>query len=348
MDKLSSRPVIILLVVASSFVIMFGIRGAASILSPIILAAVITITVLPIPIRLKKRGMPGWLSLLLSIGLVALILGAVIVTVFFSIRTLSTELPQYLDSASQQYSEDISSLTGTETSTESSGLPIELGVIAQSILTMFVDVLVQMGFSLFIFFFMISAAVSLPGPARLGLDPDSPLLGRVVALTEDVRKYISVLTLINILVGLGDTIFLLIMGVDYALLWGLLAWFMGYIPSIGFMIALIPPVLMAYAQYDLQTALIVLVGYILINGGVENFVKPKRMGDSLNILPLVVFLGLFVWGFMLGGFGAILAVPLTMLLLIILENIEGTRPLAMLMRYTGKDKEAPPTDDSQL
>jgi AI-2 transport protein TqsA len=170
----------------------------------------------------------------------------------------------------------------------------------------------------------------------------------VVALTEDVRKYISVLTLINILVGLGDTIFLLIMGVDYALLWGLLAWFMGYIPSIGFMIALIPPVLMAYAQYDLQTALIVLVGYILINGGVENFVKPKRMGDSLNILPLVVFLGLFVWGFMLGGFGAILAVPLTMLLLIILENIEGTRPLAMLMRYTGKDKEAPPTDDSQL
>jgi predicted PurR-regulated permease PerM len=135
-----------------------------------------------------------------------------------------------------------------------------------------------MGFSLFIFFFMISAAVSLPGPARLDLDPDSPLLGRVTALTEDVRKYISVLTLINILVGLGDTIFLLVMGVDYALLWGLLAWFMGYIPSIGFLIALIPPVLMAYAQYGLETALIVLIGYILINGGVENFVKPKRMG----------------------------------------------------------------------
>ena len=171
---------------------------------------------------------------------------------------------------------------------------------------------------------------------------------RVTALTEDVRRYISVLTLINVMVGLGDTIFLVIMGVDFAVLWGLLAVFMGYIPSIGFMIALIPPVLMAYAQYDLQTALIVLIGYILINGGVENFVKPKRMGDRLNIAPLVVFIGLFVWGFLLGGFGAILAVPLTMLVLIIIENIEGTRPLAVLMRHTGKGKEEPPTNGSEL
>ena len=99
------------------------------------------------------------------------------------------------------------------------------------------------------------------------------------------------------------------MGVDYAVLWGLLAWFMGYIPSIGFMIALIPPVLMAYAQYGLQTALIVLVGYILINGGVQNFFQPKVMGQSLKISPVVVFVGLFIWGYLLGGIGAILAVP---------------------------------------
>ena len=347
MNKLTGHPVIYLVVVAALFVIMFGIRGAASIISPILLAAVITITVLPVPARLAKRGVPGWLSLLVSIGLVALALGLVIVTAYFSITKLSTELPEYLDSGSQQYSEDFSMLTGSETSKESSAVGIDLGEIAQSILAIFFDALVQMGVSLFIFFFMITTAVSLPGPSRFGLDPKSPVIRKVTVYTADVRKYVSVLTLINLLVGLGDTIFLLFMGVDYALLWGLLAWFMGYIPSIGFMIALVPPVLMAYAQYGLETALIVLVGYILINGSVENFIKPKRMGDSLKISPLIIFIGLFVWGFMLGGFGAILAVPLTMLLLIILEHFKGTRPLSVLMRYTGEKKEELEVDDNQ-
>ena len=201
-----------------------------------------------------------------------------------------------------------------------------------------IDMLVQFGWALAIFFFMISAALALPAPSRLGLDPNNPTMGRVTHLTEDVRKYMTVLTGINFLVGLGDTVFLMFMGVDYAVLWGLLAWFMGYIPSIGFIIALIPPVLMAYAQYGLQTALIVLVGYILINGGVQNFIQPKMMGKSLKISPVVVFVGLFIWGFLLGGIGALLAVPMTLLVLIMMENFEGTRSLAILMRYTGEEK----------
>ena len=113
---------------------------------------------------------------------------------------------------------------------------------------------------------------------------------------------------------------------------------MGYIPSIGFMIALIPPVLLAYAQYGLQKALVVLIGYIVINGGVQNFYQPKVMGQKLKISPVVVFVGLFIWGYLLGGIGAILAVPLTLLVLIIMENFEGTNTLAILMRYTGEAK----------
>jgi AI-2 transport protein TqsA len=140
-------------------------------------------------------------------------------------------------------------------------------------------------------------------------------------------------------VGLGDFVFLMFLGVDYALLWGLLAWFMGYIPSIGFIIALIPPVLMAYAQYGLDTAIIVLVGYVLINGGVQNFIQPKMMGQGLRINPLVVFVGLFVWGFLLGGIGAILATPLTVLVLTLMENFDATRFVAVLLRYTGKGEE---------
>jgi predicted PurR-regulated permease PerM len=213
-----------------------------------------------------------------------------------------------------------------------------IGPLAQGAITAVLNVLATFGLALVIFFFMISAALALPTPSRMGLDPGSSVIGRISELTEDVRKYITVLTGINFLVGLGDTIFLMIMGVPYAVLWGLLAWFMGYIPSIGFMIALIPPVLMAYAIYGLQSAVIVAVGFILINGGIQNFIQPKIMGQKLSVSPLVVFIGLFIWGYLLGGVGAILAVPMTMLVIIIMENFEGTRPIAILMRYTGEDK----------
>jgi AI-2 transport protein TqsA len=260
----------------------------------------------------------------------------VIATVFFSVAKLSAELPIYVDEGTTQASEDLSS-TGT-TTIQIEEVSTSISPLLQSFLTSVLNILVTFGLALVIFFFMISAALALPTPSRMGLDPGSSIIKRVAELTEDVRKYMTVLTGINFLVGLGDTIFLLLLGVDYALLWGLLAWFMGYIPSIGFIIALIPPVLMAYAEFGLQTALIVAVGFIVINGGIQNFVQPKIMGDKLKISPLVVFVGLFIWGYLLGGIGAILAVPMTLLVLIIMENFEGTRPIAILMRYTGDEK----------
>ncbi len=340
MDNLSSRLVVYLVGFASIFIILFGIREAAIILNPILLAMVITITVLPVPGRLTDRGLPGWLALVITIGIVVLALGLIIVTVFFSITKLSTELPVYYSSGVQAASEDFGLTTGQQTNLQPVLEINTWGPIAESLLADIISLLVQFGLALVIFFFMISAAISLPAPSRLGLDPNAPTIRRVTGLTEDVRKYISVLTGVNFLVGFGNTIFLLILGVDYAVLWGLLAWFMGYIPSIGFIIALIPPVLMAYAQYGLQTALIVLIGYVLINGGVQNFIQPKIMGQRLQISPVIVFVSLFVWGFLLGGIGAILAVPLTLLVLISLENFEGTRPLALLMRYTGEEQSA--------
>lgn len=335
-NNMQGRLVNYLVGMAAIFVILFGIRGSAYIINPILLAAVITITVLPIPSRLTKRGMPGWMALVVSILMVVLILGLVIATVFFSITQLSATLPAYLANASQQASADLSSDTTSTANAQIQQITVAMGPILQGMLSSILDLLVQFGLALVIFFFMISAAMALPTPSRLGLDPNMPVISRVAVLTEDVRKYMTVLTGVNFLVGLGNTVFLLVLGVDYALLWGMLAWFMGYIPSVGFIIALIPPVLMAYAQYGLSTALIVLVGYILINGGVQNFYQPKVMGERLKISPVVVFVSLFIWGYLLGGIGAILAVPLTLLVLITMEYFEGSRPLAILMRYTGR------------
>jgi predicted PurR-regulated permease PerM len=106
-------------------------------------------------------------------------------------------------------------------------------------------------------------------------------------------------------------------------------------------------VLLAYAEFGIPTALLVFVAYVVINGGVQNFVQPKLMGTRLRISPVVVFVSLLVWGTLLGGIGAILAVPMTLLVLIIMENFEGTRTVAILMRYTGEEKKEERTAAAQ-
>ena len=179
MNNVSSHLVIYLVGGAAIFVILFGIRGSASIINPILLAAVITITVLPVPSRLTKRGMPGWLALVLSILMVVLLLGLVIATVFFSVTKLSTELPTYMASASQQASADLSATADSETSTQIEQVTISIGPVVQGLLASVINLLVQFGLALVIFFFMISAALALPAPSRLGLDPDQPVIGRV-------------------------------------------------------------------------------------------------------------------------------------------------------------------------
>jgi predicted PurR-regulated permease PerM len=208
MNNLPNRLVVYLVAVASVFVILFGIRSSASIINPILLAFVITITVLPVPSRLTKRGLPGWLALVLSILMVVLILGLVIGTVFFSITKLSTELPTYTANLSQQLSPASSSGESSETDTAPEVVALSIGPVAQGLISVVLNLLVQFGLALVIFFFMLSAALSLPTPARLGLDPENLAIGRVSSLTEDVRRYMTVLTGVNFLVGLGDTIFL--------------------------------------------------------------------------------------------------------------------------------------------
>jgi predicted PurR-regulated permease PerM len=194
--------------------------------------------------------------------------------------------------------------------------------------------------TLLIFVFMLSAAIALPRAARGdGLGPDHPVFKRVSELTRDVRQYVTITTGINLLVGVGDTIFLWIMGVDFALLWGLLAWLLGYIPSVGFWLAAIPPVILAWATNGVTSAIIVFIGFVLINGAAENLVKPKVMGEGLSISPVLVLVSVIVWGWLLGGIGAIIAVPLTLLILSVLDSYEGASWFMVLLRPAPEAKE---------
>jgi predicted PurR-regulated permease PerM len=345
MNERVSGPVFLVITVACLFIIIFGIRGTSPILNPILLAVVITIAVLPLPQKLVERGMPGWLALALTILAVVGGLLLVLVLIIVGMHRLSVQLPTYSENIAERTAEmsawfqnnvpESVSTTATPSSQQVNTIALSMGaVVASSV--------VQLFMTLLIFIFMIITAISLPPASRDGLKTAVPILHRVTGFTGDVRKYVNVTTVINLLVGLGDTILLLILGVDFAVLWGILSWILGYIPTVGFWLALIPPTILAWAEFGVPTALIVFVGYVLINGSVQNFVQPKMMGDSLRISPVVIFLSLFVWGWLLGGIGAILAVPLTLLILAVLESLEGTRGLTVLMRLGTK-----PADEAQ-
>ncbi|MCL4264978.1 MAG: AI-2E family transporter [Anaerolineae bacterium] len=334
------RPMNLLLAGACLFIIMFGIKATAVIINPILLAVIITIAVLPMPNRLRQRGMSGRLALLLTILAVVGVMLTVILLFVGGLHRLSVKIPTYADDIAARSAEFAAWFEETTTTSA----PVDSQQVS-SVMTAVIGaiggIVVQVFMTLLIFIFMISAAITGRPQKEVVLATAEPVVNRVNDFTRDVRQYLTVTTVINMLVGLGDAIFLLIMGVDFAILWGVLAWLLGYIPTIGFWLALIPPTILAWAEHGVTTALIVFAGFVLINGSVQNFIQPKMMGDNLHISPVIVFLSLFIWGWLLGGIGAILAVPLTLLILALLESFEGTRGMVMLVRpSTGSASEA--------
>jgi AI-2 transport protein TqsA len=332
----------LLLGLASVFIIIWGIQNSAFIINPILLATVITITVLPLPAKFAKRGLPGWLSLLLTILVVVGTLLIVILLVVFSVSKVSADIST--SSTPDASSETASTSDPSQSTSEMITNEIDQIMQSQQWSQITTKILAWAGQAVFltfmvllIFIFMLAAAISLPSASRMGLSADSPVIARISQVTNDVRRYMLLMTGINLLVGIGDMIFLWIMGIPYALLWGILAWVLGYIPSIGFWLALVPPVFIAYSQYGAQTALIVFLGYVLINGSVQNIIQPKIFGQGLRISPVIVFISLFVWGWLLGGVGAILAVPITLMILSLLESFDVTRWLVVLIRATPEE-----------
>jgi predicted PurR-regulated permease PerM len=236
-----SKPFIYLLVgLASVFIIIAGIQDLAFILNPILLSIVITIALIPVPGWFARRGVPGWLSLVLTFVLVLGFIGIVLVLVFFGLARLAEVLPsiQAGVTAEGELLDDVvpSALFGYRlieirdaataflTSEQLTGL-------ATRFLSVLFTTVSQAFLVMLIFAFMLSAALSLPSSSRLGLQTDHPLVKQAAALTEDVRRYITLTTSLNLLAGILNTILLLAMGIGPAVLWGLLSWFMGYIPA---------------------------------------------------------------------------------------------------------------------
>lgn len=336
-----TRFVYLLVALASIVIIVFGIQSSAYIVNSILLAAVITIGVLPLPRGLIRRGMRPSAAFILSLVLVVVVLVAIVALAVSSISRVSSELESAESDQSTmlELESDIGPLRDLLPRIQNLISEEDLNKVLEIVVRFAGQFVAQFAAVALIFIFMLSAVIVTPISDQMGEATDSATAERISEVTHDVQQYISITTLVNFLVGLSNAVLLLILGVPFAILWGILSWILGYIPVVGFWLALIPPTLLAWVIQGLPTAVIVFLGFVIINGSVENLVKPRIMGKGLNMTPLVIFISIFFWGWVLGGLGAILAIPLTLIILSVLDSFEVTRWIVVLVRPSTSSEE---------
>ena len=338
MNAETSTPSLVVSVVifAGISIVLLTMRTASDILSPILLALVLAITASPLVSWFMKRGAPAWLALILTIILIIALILRIVWLVGLSVQDFGEKLPAY-----EQRIEEIEGTLGsrlTNLGVDVDNLAADplikpdalLGFIA-GFAGDIVSSLSNWGLILLTSVFFMLEATIMPRKVRSVAEESDPDVQRSLRFNQHIRQYMTINAAVGLLAAVFNVILLAIMGIDFALLWGVLSFFMSFIPNIGFLISVIPPAFMALIQYGVTEMLIVIVAYVLINFLVDNVIKPRFIQEGLNISATVTFLSLILWGWVLGPIGAILAVPMAMIVQAILESREETRYLAYLM-----------------
>lgn len=150
-------------------------------------------------------------------------------------------------------------------------------------------------------------------------------------INVQVQKYLVIKTFISIFTGLSVYLILTLLNIKFAFLWSAITFFLNYIPNIGSFLAGIPPILTAFLQFGMARAIVVLLIFIAIQFFWGNIVEPLVIGKKLNLSPIVILFALLFWGQLWGIVGAIISVPLTSIMKIVFSNIEGLKPIAVLI-----------------
>ena len=340
---------------AALVVIVAGLRAAQTIVVPFLLAAFLTLLSLPTLHWFQRKGLPSWVALLV-ITVVVVLIGIVLVGVVgSSVSGLQAQLSAYqarvgvlqtdLDAWLKQH--------GME-----AGLSLDRQVFdTRRILSLFGSMLGALGSLLnnaliiaFMLVFMQLEATDLPAKLRAITPEGSDVLVRLERIQSTVWRYVRLKTRLSVLTGVLVTVWLWMLGIDFPLLWGLVAFLFNYVPTIGSFIAAVPAVLVAVLQPEaaglplspadsLHLALYAALGYIVINVVIGNVIEPRVTGSGVGLSTLVVFLSLVFWGWVLGPVGMVLSVPLTMVVKIALDNSQDLRWVAILL---GSDVPAEP------
>jgi AI-2 transport protein TqsA len=318
-------------------IVIAGLRAAGPIIVPVLLSAYLAVLALA-PIQwLIDRKVPTWaaLPIVLVTVISTFLLGGVLIG--SSIRTFSAKLPEY--------EARIEELTGGAVAwLDSQGWAIDLSSdslmgyldagrladLAGTLVTSLGNVLSDTAFVLLTTIFIIAEAAGLPRKLQVAFGADAKL-DRFGGVVGDLQNYLAIKTRISVSSGVLSGLLCWVVGVDYPLLWGLLAFLLNYIPTLGSVIALTPPTLLAFLLLGWQHGVALLAGYLTIEMVMGNVVEPRIMGKHLGLSSLVVFLSLLFWGWIWGPIGMFLSVPLTMVVKILLEHSDDLKWIAVML-----------------
>jgi predicted PurR-regulated permease PerM len=327
---------------------------AASLLNAFFIALVIVFTVSPVMSNLKKRGAPTWAAFTATVlVLLAALLIFVLIIVGAGKQFIAT-LPEYT-AQSESSTAALESLF-TSWKVEDLGLdaaamagifnPSQIFDLVATFIRGLVDTFSNVILIGIFILFMLVDATAVPTKMAAYLSAGSPFILRLSRYTLLVRRYIGITTIVGVVTGFLDTILFLLVGVEFALLWGIIAFLFSFIPTIGFWFALIPPVTLTYLQFGFPAALLVFIGIVVINGFAENIVKPRYMGVGLDLSFFTVFFSVVIWSAVLGPMGAILAIPLTLAYKVLI--LEGDESGRWFFDLISDKKKAEATEVSQV
>jgi predicted PurR-regulated permease PerM len=317
-------------------VIVTGMRMASSLLVPFLLALFIAILCAPPLFWMQKKGVPAPLAVLsILVGIVFLIL---IIAVFVgsSVSDFSSHVHVYQARLTEMTGSFLSWLKGMglqipEETIKTYLNPGKIMRLAANALSGLSGLFTNVFLILLTVIFILLEASGFSVKLGMALKEPEKSLVPLRQFSESVSRYIGLKTLFSILTGVAIGIWLAILGIDYAVVWGLVAFLLNYVPNIGSIIAAIPAVLLALVQLGTGSALLAALGYVVVNIAVGSIIEPRSMGKGLGLSTLVVFVSLIFWGWVLGPVGMVLSVPLTMIVKIGLESNENTRWIAILL-----------------
>jgi AI-2 transport protein TqsA len=325
-----------LIKIAALIIISAGVIYAKSIITPILLALFISIICAQPITWLGKKRIPRWLSLIIVIfGLIILfsgftyLIGGTLSSFTGNLSQYEATLTSISNSFIQYLNEEGIKIPKDQFLTLIQPAKI-LEFTASALNTLFNMAGTTFLIFLIILFILLEFGSFSVKAKAIQIESDKSI-SYYSTILQNIRHYLAIKTILCLSVGILVYLALLIIGVDYPLLWALIAALMNYIPNIGSIIATIPIVLFALIQLGLGGALWTLGATMVIHNVLGNFVEPRIMGKGLGLSALVVFLSLLFWGFTLGMVGMVLSAPLTMAIKIILEQNEGTRWLAILL-----------------
>ena len=304
---------------ASLVLVIAGLKLAAPVVNLILISFLLAFSISPIQNWLIRRKLSKGLAVLITVLLILVGGSGLISILAVSVAGLIGKLPDYearlislwntIDAFFIGHGLNISGLLSLKEFD-----PRQLVALAGKMLGVVLQGLSNSLFVVIIMIFVLIELAALQSHKFRGKTATTGFQNRVTQVVDDVVKYISITGWNGLINAAANFVWLLVLGIDFALTWAVISFFFNFIPNIGFVMAVIPPAVIALLEYGWLRALLVIAGYVVLNFIAENVIKPRTMKARLDMSPLLTILSVIFWSWVLGAPGTVLAVPLTITL----------------------------------